>query len=234
MVYLSGGKPKRPGVIKTLHVGLGPDFFSDIFQVETSDHARLQLQLSYNWHFVYDPAKQESLIQIFNVKDFVGDACSAIASKVRGEVASLNFENFHKLSARHIRKAIFGLDKEGKVQDQIIFANNNLYVTNVDIQIVEPVDDKTKQSLQKLVTLAIEITTKMQEAEAKKHADKNEQEAKAALKKREIEDLALAEKERRELYNIQAEVESIKTAGQTKAEAKAKAQELEIVGKAQV
>jgi major vault protein len=32
-------------------VGLGPDFFSDIFQVETSDHARLQLQLSYNWHF---------------------------------------------------------------------------------------------------------------------------------------------------------------------------------------
>ena len=43
VTYLSGGKPKRPGVIKTLHVGLGPDFFSDIFQVETSDHARLQL-----------------------------------------------------------------------------------------------------------------------------------------------------------------------------------------------
>ena len=49
VIYLSGGKPKRPGVIKTLSIGLGPDFFSDIFQVETSDHARLQLQLSYNW-----------------------------------------------------------------------------------------------------------------------------------------------------------------------------------------
>ena len=126
----------------------------------------------------------------------------AIASKVRGEVASLTFENFHKHAARHIRKAIFGFDKDQKVQDQIIFPNNNLYVTNVDIQIVEPVDDKTKQSLQKLVNLAIEITTKMQEAEAKKQADKNEQEAKAALKKREIEDLALAEKERKELYNL--------------------------------
>ena len=55
MVYLSGGKPKKPGCIKTLSVGLGPDFFSDIFQVETSDHARLQLQLSYNWHFQFDP-----------------------------------------------------------------------------------------------------------------------------------------------------------------------------------
>jgi major vault protein len=126
------------------------------------------------------------------VKDFVGDACSAIASKVRGEVATLNFETFHKLSACHIRKAIFGLDKDGKVQE-IVFGNNGLHVTNVDIQVVEPVDEKTKQSLQKLVTLAIEITTKMQEAEAKKQADKNEQEAKAALKKRQIEDEALAE-----------------------------------------
>jgi major vault protein len=142
--YLSGGKPKRPGVIKTLHIGLGPDFFSDIFQVETSDHARLELQLSYNWHFLYDVASRESAVQIFNVKDFVGDACSAIASKVRGEVATLNFENFHKLSARHIRKAIFGLDKDGKINDEIVFKNNNLHVTNVDIQRVEPVDEKTK------------------------------------------------------------------------------------------
>ena len=39
---------------------------------------------------------------------------------------------------------------------------------------MEPVDEKTKASLRKLVTLAIEITTKMQEAEAKKQADKNE------------------------------------------------------------
>jgi major vault protein len=224
VVYLSGGKPKKPGVIKTLHIGLGPDFFSDIFQVETSDHARLKLQLSYNWEFVFERDNRDSAIRIFNVKDFVGDACSAIASKVRGEVASLTFETFHKLSARHIRKAIFGLDKDGKVQDRIIFANNSLHVTNVDIQIVEPVDEKTKQSLQKLVTLAIEITTKMQEAEAKKQADKNEQEAKAALKKRQIEDEALAEKERRDLYNLQAECESIKTSGKSKAEARAQAQ----------
>lgn len=61
----------------------------------------------------------------------------------------------------------------------------------------------------------------MQEAEAKKQADKNEQEAKAALRKRQIEDEALNEKERKELYNLQAECESIKTAGASKAEAKA-------------
>lgn len=46
---LSGGKPKKPNVIKALCLLLGPDFCTDIVTVETSDHARLQLQLSYNW-----------------------------------------------------------------------------------------------------------------------------------------------------------------------------------------
>ena len=151
-----------------MSVGLGPDFFSDIFHVETSDHARLELQLSYNWKFDVDINDKEQSQKIFNVKDFVGDACSAIASRVRGEVAGISFEQFHQLSARHIRKAIFGLDESGKVNDKFYFNSNNLVVTNVDIQKVEPVDEKTKQSLQKSVTLAIEITTRMQEAEAKK------------------------------------------------------------------
>lgn len=41
---LSGGKPKRPGVITTFQVQLGPDFTSDIVVVETSDHAALRLR----------------------------------------------------------------------------------------------------------------------------------------------------------------------------------------------
>lgn len=46
---LSGGKPKKPNVIKALCLLLGPDFCTDIVVVETADHARLSLQLSYNW-----------------------------------------------------------------------------------------------------------------------------------------------------------------------------------------
>ena len=46
---LSGGKPKRPNTIKSLCLLLGPDFCTDIITIETSDHARLSLQLSYNW-----------------------------------------------------------------------------------------------------------------------------------------------------------------------------------------
>lgn len=39
---LSGGKPKKAGVITTMQVQLGPDFTSDIVVVETSDHAALK------------------------------------------------------------------------------------------------------------------------------------------------------------------------------------------------
>ena len=49
VLNISGGKPKRPNEIKALCLMLGPDFCTDIVVVETADHARLSLQLSYNW-----------------------------------------------------------------------------------------------------------------------------------------------------------------------------------------
>lgn len=52
VMSLSGDKPKRPNVIKTICLLLGPDFCTDIITIETADHARLQLQLSYNWYVV--------------------------------------------------------------------------------------------------------------------------------------------------------------------------------------
>ena len=45
LLALSGGKPKRPNVIKTIALNLGPDFTTDVLVVETSDHARLSLQV---------------------------------------------------------------------------------------------------------------------------------------------------------------------------------------------
>merc|ERR1719399_866081 len=115
VLSLSGDKPKRPGVIKSLNLMLGPDFMTDIIIVETSDHARLKLQLAYNWHFMV-PEDPELKSCIFNVRDFTGDACKAIASRVRSAVASESFDNFHKNSARIIRKSVFGEGDDGKIR----------------------------------------------------------------------------------------------------------------------
>ena len=55
---LSGRKPKRPNQIRSLCLLLGPDFCTDIVTVETADHARLQLQLSYSWQAKSDTCHQ--------------------------------------------------------------------------------------------------------------------------------------------------------------------------------
>ena len=120
----------------------------------------LRLLLAYNWQFKVDKVNQIEAAKIFNVKDFIGDLCNLMASKVRATVASADFDTFHKTSARLIRKSIFGMNEQGKIGKVFMMDKNNLMVTNVDIKAVEPVDLQTKQSLQKTVQLAIEISTK--------------------------------------------------------------------------
>jgi len=125
ILSLSGDKPKRPHVIKALALQLGPDFMTDIITVETSDHARLSLKLSYNWYFGCVKNEKDGA-QIFQVPDFVGDACKAVAARVRGAVAAVSFDNFHKNSAKIIRSAVFGIDADGKVKSKFLFDANLL------------------------------------------------------------------------------------------------------------
>ncbi len=235
ILSLSGDKPKRPHVIKTLALQLGPDFMTDIITVETSDHARLSLKLSYNWHFELDPKNLPvDGAKIFQVPDFVGDACKAVAARVRGAVAAITFDNFHKNSAKIIRSAVFGVDANQKVQPRFMFTANLLVLTNIDIQSVEPVDMRTKDSLQKSVQRAIEITTKSQEAAARHEAERLEQEARGRLERQKINDEAEAEKARKRLIELQAESASVEAAGQATADAKAKATAQQIEGEMSV
>ncbi|XP_036408425.1 major vault protein [Megalops cyprinoides] len=235
VVSLSGDKPKRANVIKTICLLLGPDFCTDIITIETADHARLQLQLSYNWHFDIksrsDPAQAAAL---FSVPDFVGDACKAIASRVRGAVASVQFDDFHKNSNRIICSAVFGFDDKMQVQSSLRFSQNGLVISSVDIQSVEPVDQRTRDALQKSVQLAIEITTNSQEAAARHEAERLEQEARGRLERQRIIDQAEAEKARKELLELEALCAAVESTGAAKAEAQSRAEAARIQGEAAV
>jgi major vault protein len=191
------------------------------------------LKLSYNWSFEVKP-EHADVEKIFSVPDFVGDACKAIASRVRGAVAGHSFDEFHKHSARLIRTAVFGLDEQGHVNDKFVFTQNKLAISNVDIQSVEPVDSRTRDALQKSVQLAIEITTKSQEAGARHEAERREQTARGHLERQKIEDEAEAEKSRKELLQLQAQSAAVESTGQATAEAKARAESAQIEGEAAV
>ncbi|XP_077068417.1 major vault protein isoform X3 [Siphateles boraxobius] len=235
MLSLSGDKPKRPNVIKTICLLLGPDFCTDIITIETADHARLQLQLSYNWHFdIKLPADAAQAATLFSVPDFVGDACKAIASRIRGAVASVQFDDFHKNSIRIICSSVFGFDDKLAVRSSLRFNQNGLVISSVDIQSVEPVDQRTRDALQKSVQLAIEITTNSQEAAARHEAERLEQEARGRLERQKISDQAEAEKARKELLELEAQSAAVESTGAAKAEAQSKAEAARIHGEAAV
>ena len=48
----TAGKPKKAGALITICLMLGPDFISDQFVVETSDHARLRVSFAMNNYFM--------------------------------------------------------------------------------------------------------------------------------------------------------------------------------------
>ncbi|XP_028268081.1 major vault protein [Parambassis ranga] len=235
VLSLSGDKPKRPNVIKSVCLLLGPDFCTDIITIETADHARLQLQLSYNWHFdVKSPADAADATALFSVPDFVGDACKAIASRIRGAVASVQFDDFHKNSNRIICSAVFGFDEKMSLRPSLRFNQNNLVISSVDIQSVEPVDQRTRDALQKSVQLAIEITTNSQEAAARHEAERLEQEARGKLERQKITDQAEAERARKELLELEALSAAVESTGAAKAEAQSRAEAARIQGEAAV
>ncbi|BHF73126.1 hypothetical protein SprV_0401620200 [Sparganum proliferum] len=202
LLSLSGGKPKRTNMIKTICLLLGPDFCTDVLVVETADHAR--------------------------------DFCRAIAARVRGIVASVNFDRFHKNSASLIRQSVFGIDAGGKIGDRLVFPQNNLVVTSVDVQAVEPVDQRTRDALQKSVQLAIEITSNSQEAAARQEAERLDQEARGKLERQRIEDEAKAEEARRGLLELQVQLAALESTGQAKAEVQSRVEAALISSQAEV
>uniref|UniRef100_A0A2K5MKE3 Major vault protein n=1 Tax=Cercocebus atys TaxID=9531 RepID=A0A2K5MKE3_CERAT len=205
VLSLSAGRPKRPHARRALCLLLGPDFFTDVITIETADHARLQLQLAYNWHFeVNDRKDPQETAKLFSVPDFT--------SEVKGPDG-------------------MALPRP---RDRAIFPQNGLVVSSVDVQSVEPVDQRTRDALQRSVQLAIEITTNSQEAAAKHEAQRLEQEARGRLERQKILDQSEAEKARKELLELEALSMAVESTGTAKAEAESRAEAARIEGEGSV
>jgi major vault protein len=232
VLSLSGGTPKVPNSLQSLQLFLGPRFSSDTIVVETSDHARLRLRLSYNWYF--DINRSEPAQKTFAVPDFIGDCCKTIASRVRGAVAAEDFDSFHRNSAKIIRTAVFGVNEAGEIKKELRFSANDFVVTNIDVQSSEPTDEKTRDSLQKSVQLAIEITTKSQEAAARHGNELKDQEAKGQLERQKLMDKIEVENAKTQWLELQAKSEALQASGQSVAEAKARAEALLIEVKSEL
>jgi major vault protein len=217
---LSGKTPKIQNVIQTLYLQVGPTFSTDDFDVETVDHTKLKLRISYNWQFDLERGNQERALKIFRIRDFIGDMCSTLASRIRSYIATVLFEEFHLNSDRLIKRAVFGEDEKG-VKSRLVYEEYHLIINNVDIQSVTPTDPTTQMLLQKSVSLAIELATKTIEQEYKIQALIKEQEFKGEIIKATICNEIEFLKKQTEFNKLKVESEIIEKSGLSKAQAEA-------------
>lgn len=95
MLSVSGGIPKRENAHTTLSLPLGSSNFEDEITVETNDHASMRIRLSYTANFELDDRIRADPSILFSMPDYIGIACKTIASRIRGAVSSIGYNEFH-------------------------------------------------------------------------------------------------------------------------------------------
>jgi major vault protein len=228
VLSLSWGIPKTENKVLRLMLSLGPDFIADSVEVETLDHARLLLKLTYSWKFEIDKNNPTDLENLFQIKDFIGDCCKSIASRIRGSVSGVKFEDFHKDSSNIVQTGVFGVNAEGKLKKPLVFKSNKLVITNVDISSQEPIDKKMRDILNQSMILSMQTNLQLQESQAKHREAEANQEAKGTIERKQIEDETESESKRLVLLKLKAENDQINTTGLSQAVTKAKCSEKEI------
>jgi len=171
LLSLSGDVPKREGVIKTLALELGPTTMRDKLVVETSDHAKLNLAVTYKWQFLVNKDDVNEGNKMFVIKDFIGDACKSMASRIRGYVSTVSYKAFSENYQSMILDIILKKDPATGKRTPFKFKTNNLIIDDVNCyEGIVPVDKSIEESLNRSLSQSFEIQNRAQKLAAEHNA----------------------------------------------------------------
>lgn len=159
VLELSTGKPKTTDVLlKTVYLRVDNNKVSDIFEVETSDHVRLEFKLSYRVNFEGESNKW------FAVENYVKFLCDHVRSVLRGQVRKLKVEEFYTQATDYIRDILLGkVTAESKQRPGMAFHENGMRVVDVEVLGVVLKDEKIRLLLDNtqhdVVKSSIELST---------------------------------------------------------------------------
>ena len=153
---LSGGEPKRPNMVHCLLLPLGPDYCSDTINVQTSDLAKFNVKVNYCWYFDTKDLCPTETYKLFSKPDFIGYMCQEIASLIRNTMSEIHFCDFKKSPSMIIKSAVFETVDIHSTKERR-FDLNNLVVTDIDVESIEPSDPKTQGLWEKHVTSVMSV-----------------------------------------------------------------------------
>lgn len=164
VLELSTSKPKTTDkLLRVPYLCVDNNKVSDVINVETKDHVKLSVYLSYQVNFEGDPLKW------FSVSNYVKLLCDHARSILKGQVRKFNVEEFYADSTAIIRDNILGKSAEikpgeGKARPGLRFDQNGMRVDDVDVLKVELLDEKIKPLLDNAQHDAVKTSIEMSNA----------------------------------------------------------------------
>lgn len=227
ILRVSGGVPKRENAEQLIAISLGQTNFEDQIAVETNDHASIILHLSYNGHFVFD-RETDDPAKFFKIEDFIGIACKTMASRIRGTVSSIPYNEFHHNYSAIIKQACFG--RHGFFQ----FDENNFRIRECDVKNQYIEDVEIREKLKNNTSLAIELKTRANELKYELQRKMMEEESNGKLILQKLKDETRAADAQINLQKLKSESDSIKEVGEKIAHARAMTEGCNITGQSKL
>ena len=162
--HLSTDKPKTTDVLLTTgYLEVSNNKVSDIIDVETSDGVRVTLKVSYRVSFMGES------INFFSVDNYVKFLCDHARSRLKGAARAHSIRDFHQNTVGIVRDTILGVKVNDEPRAGLLFDENGMHVTDVELLSVEIADRDianllTKQQAE-VITNQIEIDRSTQRLE---------------------------------------------------------------------
>ncbi len=167
VLHLSTGKPKDDAaLLPTCFLRVDGNKVSDVVKTRTQDHVELELQLSYRVSFV---SRHVPADRWFAVTDYVALLCDHLASLLRAAARRSPLDEVYRRGAELVRDAVLGEKTEGEPRAGRHFAENGMWVYDVEVLELRVLDPEVRKLLldAQKAAIVMEVSRKSEENRAR-------------------------------------------------------------------
>lgn len=126
---------------------------SDRIRVETKDLCQAKINVSMKVDFIGDTAEEK--YKWFSVDNYVKLLCERVSSLLKNCIRQMSVMDFYNDSTNIIRDTILGKKEDGK-RKGLLFEENNMLVSEVEVLVVELDDRKLSETLKNSASDALQ------------------------------------------------------------------------------
>jgi len=153
ILELSTGKPKTTdNMLRTAYLRTTANKVGDVIEVDTADHCKFQVKLSYRMDFTGN--KPELW---FAVENYVKFLCDNMRSRLKNAVRKVGVEEFYADSTDIIRETVLKEASDGTFVPRL-FQENGMQVYDVEVLMVKLVDSDIEALIAKSQRAIIQTT----------------------------------------------------------------------------